>query len=277
MAGKNTGVSYESLTQGFFQAILDQDSVKNVRVERNVKLGGRSTVHQVDVFWSFEVAGVAYHTVVQCKDWNSRVKQEQVLAFSAVLDDIPGQPRGILVSKDGFQSGAESVAKAHGIALYRLREADEDYWAGRIKKIGVTMNLVVPAIGDVRLGFDSEWLKMRKEALGLEAVALEYSGNAGEMELVDDSGAPVGTIANVLLEALPKDGKPHPLERREVTFAAPTYLLVPACQLSPLKLLGIQFEGGQTILKSEMLIDGEPPRVHRRLGYWSPAPMAGFS
>lgn len=255
-AEKNTGVSYETLIQGFFQAILDQDAVRNVRVERNVKLQGRSTSHQIDVYWSFEVAGVHYQTIVQCKDWESRVKQEQVLAFASVLDDIPGQPRGVVVSKKGFQSGAEAVAKARGIALYRLREADEDYWSGRIQRVGITMNLVSPFVDNVRLNFDMEWLTQRKKELGMEAVTLEYRGVAGEMPLVREDGSSAGTLAKVILDALPRDGKAHPVEQRHASFDVPTFLVVPTCPVNPMKLLGISFEGGQSVLKSEMLVDG---------------------
>jgi hypothetical protein len=184
------------------------------------------------------------------------VKQEQILAFSAVIDDIPGQPRGIIVTKSGVQSGAEAVAKARGIALYRLREADEDYWAGSIQKIGVIMSLVCPSIRNVQLNFDMEWLTTRKKELGLESVTLQYSGLAGEMELIHDDGSSAGPVAKALLGGLPGDGQPHPVEQRMVTFDAPTYLVVPSCPVSPLKILSIAFDGGQSVLKSEMLIDG---------------------
>jgi hypothetical protein len=54
------------------------------------------------------------------KNWESKVSQEHVGAFQAVLHDIPGQPRGVMVSKSGFQEGAASLAKAAGILLYQL-------------------------------------------------------------------------------------------------------------------------------------------------------------
>lgn len=257
MNEKNTGVTYETLTQGFFQAILDQDAVRNVRVERNVKLAGQSgTQHQIDVYWSFEVGAIRYQTIVQCKDWNSRVKQEQVLAFSAVLEDIPGQPRGIMVSKHGFQSGAEKVAKAHGISLYRLREADEDYWAGRIREIHINMRLVVPRIQNVVLNFDMNWISNRKTELGLDSVTVEFGGLAGEAQLILEDGRSAGTVAQALLSALPKDGQPHPMERREKSFDAATFLVVPASPIGSIKLLSILFDGGQSVLEQKMLIDG---------------------
>jgi hypothetical protein len=62
---------------------------------------------------------------VQCKDWNSSVKQEQVFALKTVLEDLPKQPRGIIVTKKGFQKGSKGFATHHGIKLFELKEEGE--------------------------------------------------------------------------------------------------------------------------------------------------------
>jgi restriction endonuclease len=116
----NTGIPYELLVQSIFQEILDQESAHTIRVEHNVELKGRTTTHQIDVLWRFSIGGITYTTLVQVKDWKSKIKKENVLAFRAVLDDIPGQPRGVLVTRSGFQSGAKTLAEKHGIKLYLL-------------------------------------------------------------------------------------------------------------------------------------------------------------
>ena len=64
--------------------------------------------------------------IVQAKDWQHRVEQVHLLAFRQVLDDLPGQPRGIFVTRTGYQSGAKEFALAHGILLYELKEADDE-------------------------------------------------------------------------------------------------------------------------------------------------------
>jgi hypothetical protein len=119
----NTGIPYEVLVQGIFQELHDQTSVETIRVKHNVRLKGRSTRYQIDVYWEFSKAGIRYKTIVQARDWTQRIKQEDVLAFAKILDDIPGQPRGVMVTRTGFQRGARAVAKKHGIKLYRLHEA----------------------------------------------------------------------------------------------------------------------------------------------------------
>jgi hypothetical protein len=118
----NTGQPYEILVQGIFQAIHDQDEVKTLIVERNKTLQGKTTSHQIDVYWKFEKSGIAYETIVQAKDWASTVNQGQLLQFKGVLDDLPSQPRGIFVTRTGYQQGAKNFAAAHGIILYELNE-----------------------------------------------------------------------------------------------------------------------------------------------------------
>jgi len=115
--------SYEILTQDIFQTILDQGDVRNIRVEHDVKLQGTTTSHQIDVYWKFVLGGVTYETVVQAKGWNERVDQGKLLEFKGVLDDLQGQPRGIFVTRKGYQAGAKKFAAAHGIILYELDEA----------------------------------------------------------------------------------------------------------------------------------------------------------
>jgi hypothetical protein len=65
---KNTGRSYESLVEEVFSQLMKQDSVKNLSIEKNKKLQGKSTIHEVDVFWEFSIGGIKYSTIIQAKD-----------------------------------------------------------------------------------------------------------------------------------------------------------------------------------------------------------------
>jgi Restriction endonuclease len=104
---KNTGVAYEKLVQGIFQAIHDQEEVATVTVEQNKTLKGKISTHQVDVYWKFQKAGIEHEVVVQAKDWRSAVKQGNLFHFKCVLDDLPNQPRGVFVTRTGYQQGAK--------------------------------------------------------------------------------------------------------------------------------------------------------------------------
>lgn len=123
---KNTGRPYEILTKLILQQAYEQDGVKNLRAEHDITLQGLSLTHQIDVYLTFQVGGNTYSTIVQCKDWNSAVKQEQLQTFNHVLSDLPGQPRGIFVTRKSYQAGAKKLAKDKGIILYTLREPTEN-------------------------------------------------------------------------------------------------------------------------------------------------------
>lgn len=120
---KNTGIDFELLVRSMFQEIIDTTDIQTISVEHNVQVKGKSGLkHQIDVLWDFEIGDVVYKTVIQAKDWSVPVKKEQVLAFKSILEDIPGQPRGYMVTSKNFQSGGKAFADFHGIKLFLLRE-----------------------------------------------------------------------------------------------------------------------------------------------------------
>lgn len=113
---------YELQIREIFQQLLNQDYVPNVLVEHDVVKQGITTKHQIDVYWEFKLGDIVYRTVVQAKNWAKPVDQGEILKFEAVLRDLPGQPRGIIVTAQGYQEGALEVATAHGIKIYELKE-----------------------------------------------------------------------------------------------------------------------------------------------------------
>ena len=164
---KNTGIQYETLAQKVFSEIFNQESVQNIQVQHNVILEGRTTSHQIDVYWEFEVGGIKYKTVVQAKDWTSDVPKGEMLKFKAILEDLPNQPRGIFITKKGYQRGAVDIAKANGIILYELREPKEEDWEGRIKSVHISMHFFIPRTSEINVIPDSEWVAIEKNNMGL--------------------------------------------------------------------------------------------------------------
>jgi hypothetical protein len=224
----NTGTAYEQLVQRVFQEILDQDTARTIEVKQNIVLQGKTTKHQVDVYWEFEIGGITYRTVIQCKDWKDPVKQGELFALKTVLDDLPGQPRGVLVTRTGFQAGAREFAKAHGIILYELREPRERDWEGRIGEIHTTMVIYVPSARDFKLVPDLAWVQAERERCGLpngERFSVGFGpGPAEDLVFLDEDGQPSISAADVIKAMFP----PHQEEFTErlgsFEFAEPAYL-----------------------------------------------------
>jgi hypothetical protein len=81
-------------------------------VESNITLQGKTARHQIDVHWRFEFGAVPHETIVQTKDLNKPVEQVHLLAFKEILNDLPGQPKRISVTRSGYQRGAREFALA---------------------------------------------------------------------------------------------------------------------------------------------------------------------
>jgi hypothetical protein len=200
----NTGKPYEALTEQVFQRLLAQERLC-VNVRRDTIVQGKSTAHQIDVCFDFKVGTTKYLTIVQCKDWASAVKQEQVLAFLAVLQDIPGQPRGIMVTRSRFQKGAREVARKNGIELYELRAPKDEDWNGLIRTVQIELVFIRPEFRCVCLKPDIEWLRGECRRLQIpkgeeptiainpEQLTFHYeSGSLCDLRMLMSSHAPPG-------------------------------------------------------------------------------------
>ncbi len=196
----NTGIPYELLAQSIFQEMHDTSGAKTIDVQRDVKIQGKSAVHQIDVYWKFGVGGIEYQALVQAKDYASNIEQEAVFAFNCVLDDIPGQPRGIMVTRTGFQTGAQAYAKHHGIKLYLLRDWHRSYTISDISYAKYfidekyTWRVIVyrPEVHHLNFHFFVPSPSSPKK------LPRDFPRQFSKMHLLDGNGAIVGTVADIL-------------------------------------------------------------------------------
>ena len=80
---KNTGIPYEKMIQHIYQQILTCEGLDTINVQHNIILKGKTTSHQIDVYWEFNLRGIVYRTVIQAKDWANKVPQGAMI-FQAV-------------------------------------------------------------------------------------------------------------------------------------------------------------------------------------------------
>lgn len=92
----------------------------SVEVEDRIT-SARGVTHEVDVSARRTIASVEVLWVVECKLWQSRVKKEKVATLVAICEDI-GADRGLLMSQNGFQSGAIQMANGRNITLSSLED-----------------------------------------------------------------------------------------------------------------------------------------------------------
>src|SRR5262245_28658186 len=239
----NTGIPYELIVQSIFQEILDQERAHTIQVKHNVELQGRTTTHQIDVLWHFSIGGIVYTTLVQAKDWKSKIKKETVLAFRAILDDIPGQPHGVLVTRSGFQSGAKTLAEKHGIKLYLLRPLLPEFTITTLGYAKVSVDLHERVwrviVFDPKVG--TRFFLADPSTLMRCPIPKTY--NPRNLQLLGDDGTAVGTIQDVLkafVEEMRKTEKLSGSFHRD--FPVPTYLRLSLRSKRLHRLVGITAE-----------------------------------
>jgi Restriction endonuclease len=224
----NTGIPYEKVSKTIFEKALQRQDVENLAVEHDAHIQGRTVEHQIDVYWRFKVAGVEYQTVVQCKDWQSAVPQGAVFTFACVIDDIPGQPRGIMIARAGFQDGAKKVAAAKGIKLYTLREpATNGDWEGLIRQIDINIEVTVPHVEDLSVEFDDAWFHAEQARLSVaqgETIELRMAGSTADPWTCDMNGQPLQTGQEILDSLFREHKSSETPQRVRHVFPDQTYM-----------------------------------------------------
>jgi hypothetical protein len=270
-----TGQPYEDLVQAIFQLILGQKDIPNIVVERNVTLQGRNATHQIDIYWKFDVGGVSHAAIVQAKDWQKPVDQLHLLAFTKVLEDLPGQPRGIFVTRTGYQSGAKEWALAHGILLYELREIDYpsplsipiDGWArvgvvpltvngfvttrdnpidpGNAFVLGFAWEVFTPYFSEIKYTVSANWLEAEYPSENIDSlkeIKLPVVP-PHESRFFDDKGNAVNNLQSVRREitaGLRKDG----IEKKQVNyvFESEVFIETGCSRIPKVKISGFSTE-----------------------------------
>lgn len=255
---KNTGVPYELLTKTIFQQLLQQDEVETLRLEHDVTFHGKSTSHQIDVYWEFKAGGVTYHTCVQAKDWGQPVQQAHVLTFKSVLDDLTFRANGIMVCRSGFQKGAQDYANKNGIALYELREINDKDWAGKIRTIKITLSVLAPYAKEFRPICDQNWFDLEAVRTNLKGgESISIAGYTKEIQLEDEQGNIIGAF-----DTLIDSNFPNPLSRMDESsihheFATPVFVKTSHPQITRLKLTGFDVRIGVDEIEQEIFLDGD--------------------
>lgn len=117
----NLNTEYEKFTQEIYQGLMNPKCVQTVDVKHNVKLKGLSgQQHQVDVYWEYQIDGVAHKFIIECKNYNTAIPIGKVRDFYGLLADLTNVS-GIMVTKMGYQAGAKAYASYYGINLKELR------------------------------------------------------------------------------------------------------------------------------------------------------------
>ncbi|MFP9113919.1 restriction endonuclease [Flavobacterium sp. RHBU_3] len=182
----NNWQDYERLTQEIYQGLLNDEGL-TVEVKRNVKIKGKSTTHQIDIYWEYKFAGIMHKVAIECKNYNKRISKGIISSFYGTLSDI-GNINGIIVTKIGFQSGAKKFADYYGINLIELREPKPEDWAGRLRVLTTNARAISTNVKKWFVQLDYQWCKSNIPENQLNAIEIVISGMNYDVWIYDSEG-----------------------------------------------------------------------------------------
>lgn len=166
------GREYEEFVQQLHQALLDAERVgnqRNISVERNKKIIDNCGIYrEFDIYWEYELAGITYKTVIECKDYSSRVSVEKIDALIGKIRDIPDL-KAVFATTNGYQSGAEKKAKANRIDLLIVREQRDEDWVSEdgtpyLKEIHIRAHAIMPVfVKEFSPSISRKWVEENTE------------------------------------------------------------------------------------------------------------------
>ncbi len=256
---KNTGEPYEILAQHIFNQILNEGSNININVRHNVSLPGKEATHQIDIYWEFKIGDIIYSTIVEVKDWSSTVDQGKLFQFKCILNDLPGQPKGIFVTHTGYQEGAREYAKKNGILLYELREPTEQDWNDRIKTFDVNLSLYTPHFSNIKFDYDVDWNLQEFKRLNFplseaSKIHIEISDN---LKFYDENDVELNTAMNLINSLVPKGFDELPPAIESYTFDKPTFIKTLNLQVPRVKIKAIEVTISKTLTTKNFQYKGE--------------------
>lgn len=113
----------------------------------NDEINGR----QFDVTVRFKFGLHSYLTVIECKEYSSKVSVEKVDALVTKARDVNAN-KTVLISSQGFQSGCFPVAERHGVQLLVLSETTDTSVPELVDRLTPGLNIYDVSFSDPQSG-----------------------------------------------------------------------------------------------------------------------------
>ena len=119
---------FEKYCKEILEGYAEAEQLKDFTITHDVKLICHDGAYQIDLYATCTVLGTEIKVICECKRYKNRVSREKVSALHDKIRSL-GAHKGILLSTNGFQSGAIQYAKEHGIALIRVYDNQAEFYS----------------------------------------------------------------------------------------------------------------------------------------------------
>ncbi len=204
---------YEATTAALYQALGGGSGITIEGFGGSCRVQGKSgSWYQIDVLTKQSNGLQTVRTAIECKYWKKRVARNVVSNLITLLEDTSIE-KGVVVSREGFTSGAVALAKQRNISLVEMREPNDADWEGKIKTIHIMLHITSPEFYDFEFvqrpqhagervqftvsGQDLEIKEPTKEPKTLDQIANDAASSATSPDQKIEVRFPVGTTMQV--------------------------------------------------------------------------------
>lgn len=221
----NTGKNYEIFVASLQQALFDAEEIvtlKGFKVEVDKKIVDNCGMErQFDIYWEYELAGITYKTVIECKDYSSSISVEKIDALIGKIRDIP-DIKPVFATKKGYQSGAKKKAEQNKIDLLIVREQNDSDWVDEngtplIKEVSINVSVCQAAyILDFQPKIDFDWAIKNMDINYDEKI--DFSGLNNEIFIEDVETNEKYSLCDLGSKLRPLDNESYGVFEKEENF-----------------------------------------------------------
>ena len=234
---------YEATTAALYRAMGEGSGITIEGFGSSCRVQGKSgSWYQIDVLTKQSNGLQTVRTAIECKYWQKRVTRNVVSNLITTLEDTNIE-KGVIVSKEGFTSGAIAIAKQKNISLVEMREPNDADWEGRLKTIHITLHVSSPEFYDV------EFVQPPQQT----GNSVQLSASAQDLTINEPENEPK-TLDQILNAAVSSVTSPDQI--LEVRFPAGTTMQVVGFD-KPAMIEAVRFKVRHHVHEREILIDGD--------------------
>lgn len=203
--------------------------IETVNIEKNATVEGRTGEYDVDLLWEFFYNSNKYKIIIDFKNINKQLPQNELFNFVNLTNDVSGFVTGVTFTKPVYNKIIQNVAKDAGIFLYEVDFAEEI--------------IAKPHISNVKIDIDKEWVAAVKKENGLENENIKTSSDPKHLFIYDAAGNCLESLEAIfnkyIKEAEHKDGSSENINH---TFAEDMFLTTNHHIIDKIKIKSVNFD-----------------------------------
>lgn len=171
---------FENAVRDLYEAIARVKSVETISAQHKSNIQGRTSSHDVDLYWEFTDGDLTYKTVIQAQE---KTTLGELFTFMRTIRDIPGQTVGVVLTQPVYQKDIKEMAANAGIILYEQIIPEQD--------------LVEPVFSNIQVNVDKDWVKVEKERAGIGDEQVQVMSNPKYAFIYDDQGNCMDSVQGI--------------------------------------------------------------------------------